>query len=181
MVALTEGAMSTSGEQGGRESMRTIDRKGIAAETEFAGVLGLDPGDTCGRDLSGLLLARSAGDLPHRFIDLCAGRVDWLTEPVAGNCGTGRTFCANQAAVPLAGTAGPARLVMCLSAQGNRTRSVTVRNRVSGTASGASARQLDSCLHVSLSRRGVEYRVGRLPRRFVLCPGNASQTGWVPV
>ncbi|MFH9656738.1 PAS domain-containing protein [Streptomyces sp. NPDC017248] len=144
-----------------------------AAETEFAGTFGLSPGEICGRDLCDLLLARLPANLRHRFADVCEGRSNWFTEQVTGRDGTGRTFRATLTAIAVAGPDGPAGLVILLSHTGDHdlwehrsghTLSALDARVLEGVASGASTVQLASRLY--MSRQGVEYRVGRLLRRF---------------
>ncbi|MEU0337020.1 LuxR C-terminal-related transcriptional regulator [Streptomyces sp. NPDC006193] len=150
-----------------------LDTTVTAAETEFAGAFGLSPGEICGRDLCDLLLARFPALLQRRFADLSEGRTDWFTEQVTGQDGTGRTFCAVLTAVAVAGPDGPAGLVILLShaedrepaqPRGEQTLSELDARVLEGVASGASTVQLASRLY--MSRQGVEYRVGRLLRRF---------------
>ncbi|MGY0065359.1 LuxR C-terminal-related transcriptional regulator [Streptomyces sp. QTS137] len=144
-----------------------------AAEAEFADRFGLSPGEICGHNLCDLLLARSPACLRHRFIGLCEGRFGWFTERVTGRDGTGRTFRATLTAIAVAGPDGPAGLVVLLGhgeepdpsePQGEQTLSALDARVLEGVAGGASTTQLASTLY--MSRQGVEYRVGRLLRRF---------------
>ncbi|MFJ7149035.1 PAS domain-containing protein [Streptomyces sp. NPDC100445] len=144
-----------------------------AAEPEFAGAFGLSPGEICGRDLCDLLLARLPGSLRRRLADLSEGRSSCFTERVTGRDGTGRTFRGHLTAVAVADPDGPAGLVILLSPAEDRepperqdglTLSRLDAHVLEGVASGASTVQLASRLY--MSRQGVEYRVGRLLRRF---------------
>ncbi len=144
-----------------------------AAETQFAGLFGLSPGEICGRDLCDLLLPRFPVNLRRRFADLSEGRSNWFTEQVTGRDGTGRTLRAHLTAIAVADPAGPAGLVILLSHAEDRDSSERHGGQMlsgldarvlEGVASGASTVQLAS--HLYMSRQGVEYRVGRLLRRF---------------
>jgi DNA-binding CsgD family transcriptional regulator len=144
-----------------------------AAEAEFAGAFGLSPGTICGRDLCDLLLAPPPASLRHRFTDLTEGRSNRFTERVTGRDGAGRTFSANLTAIAVAGPDGPAGLVILLrhigdadpaEPSGLQTLSEIDARVLEGVAGGASTVQLASRLY--MSRQGVEYRVGRLLRRF---------------
>ncbi|MEE1928322.1 LuxR C-terminal-related transcriptional regulator [Streptomyces sp. TRM 70351] len=143
-----------------------------AAEAEFAGLFGLSPSEICGRDLCDLLAQRPES-LRYRFAALTEGRSDSFTERVTGRDGAGRTFCAHLTAVGVAGSEGLSGLVILLhhtgdpdgaALHGRHTLSELDARVVEGVASGASTVQLASRLY--MSRQGVEYRVGRLLRRF---------------
>ncbi|MFF1282924.1 LuxR C-terminal-related transcriptional regulator [Streptomyces sp. NPDC058299] len=111
--------------------------------------------------------------LRRRFTDLCEGRADRFTEQVTGRDGSGRTFCADLTATAVVGPDGTAGLVILLSRagdgagaerRGEQMLSELDARVLEGVASGASTVQLASRLY--MSRQGVEYRVGRLLRRF---------------
>ncbi|MER6345135.1 LuxR C-terminal-related transcriptional regulator [Streptomyces sp. NPDC001595] len=149
------------------------DRTVTAAEAEFAGRFGLSPGEIYGHDLCDLLFARSPAHLRNRFAELREGRSSWFTERVTGRDGTGGTFRATLTAIAVAGPDGPAGLVILLGHSeepelfpiyGEQTLSALDARVLEGVASGASTTQLASSLY--MSRQGVEYRVGRLLRRF---------------
>ncbi|MTE17710.1 PAS domain-containing protein [Streptomyces sp. TRM43335] len=151
----------------------TRDTTVTAVEAEFAEAFGLSPGRICGRDLCDLLLARSPANLRNRFADLAEGRSNRFTERVTGRDDAGRTFSANLTAIAVAGPDGPAGLVILLRHTGNvdpaecddrRTLSEIDARVLEGVAGGASTVQLAGRLY--MSRQGVEYRVGRLLRRF---------------
>lgn len=144
-----------------------------AAEAEFAGVFGLSPGKICGRDLCDLLLAPPPASLQQRFTDLAEGRSDRFTERVTGRDGAGRVFSTDLTAIVVAGPDGPVGLIVLLRNTGNhypaepgglQTLSEIDARVLEGVAGGASTVQLASRLY--MSRQGVEYRVGRLLRRF---------------
>ncbi|MEU3859695.1 LuxR C-terminal-related transcriptional regulator [Streptomyces sp. NPDC028722] len=92
---------------------------------------------------------------------------------MTGRDGSGRTFCADLTATAVAGPDGTAGLVILLSRtgdgagaerRGEQMLSELDARVLEGVASGASTVQLASRLY--MSRQGVEYRVGRLLRRF---------------
>lgn len=149
------------------------DTSVTAAEAEFAALFGLSSGEIYGRDLCDLLLARSPADLRRRFTALTEGRASSFTERVTGRDGIGRTFHAHLTVTAVADPHGPAGLVVLLhrtghpdpaAPNGRHTLSELDARVLEGVAGGASTVQLASSLY--MSRQGVEYRVGRLLRRF---------------
>lgn len=176
-ITASSGADVTAGDTENRRRAYTAhaylkDMTITAAEADFAAQFGASPGEICGRPLSDLLRPGAPGRLCQRLTALSEGHPNRLTEQVTGFHDSGRVFAADLTAIAVTGQAGTAGLVLLLrpldAADVSRPREPTLGELdarvLEGVAWGASTVQLAGRLY--MSRQGVEYRVGRLLRRF---------------
>ncbi|MFF9760493.1 MULTISPECIES: PAS domain-containing protein [Streptomyces] len=141
-----------------------------AAEPEFARQFGLSADEICGYGFLDLLRSPVPARLREQFAALSSGRRRRFEERVTGRDGTGRNFPAEVTAVAVRKPSGATVGVVVFlrraeeAVSGGPVLSALDAQVLEGVASGASTVQLASRLY--LSRQGIEYRVGRMLRRF---------------
>ncbi|QQC93038.1 response regulator transcription factor [Streptomyces alfalfae] len=142
----------------------------VAAETGFAAQFGVSPGEIHGCLPSDLLHVGTPESLRQRFTGLCEGHTLWFTEKVIGQHCRGTTFTARLTAGTATAPTGLTGLMLLLSPTTRetppaRTVLTALEARIlDGVAAGASTELLAERL--CLSRRGVDYHIRQMLRRF---------------